>query len=244
MSVQDVPVRARWSQGGDPMTPSTEERPQMSLEEFEELVRRAPETVRNKLEFLNGKLCVRHGPIDVEDFEELAHVAPETVALEFVDGKLEVKPVPDGDHGEIIMWLLRQCMQQRSELGLYPERGLVIPGYRAGRAKPDGALAPIDTFAGQGEWAGPSGVLMTVEVTPYDRDTDRRDRHEKRHGYARAGIPVYLFVDRDNDTLTVLSDPHDGDYRQSPSYAYGATVTLPAPVVITLHTEKLKDYAH
>ncbi|WP_079143718.1 Uma2 family endonuclease [Streptomyces luteocolor] len=171
------------------MSPSTEERPQMSLEEFEELVRRAPETVRNKLEFLNGKLCVRHGPIDVEDFEELAHVAPETVALEFVDGRLEVKPVPDGDHGEIIMWLLRQCMQQRSELGLYPEQGLVIPGYRA-------------------------------------------------------GIPVYLLVDRDNDTLTVFSDPHDGDYRQSPSYAYGATVTLPPPVAITLHTEKLKDYAH
>lgn len=225
------------------MTPSTEEHPQMSVEDFEELVRRAPDTVRNKLEFLGGKLCVRHGPIDVGDFEELARVAPETVTLEFIEGKLEVKPVPDGDHGEIIMWLLRQCMQQRPELGLYPEQGLLIEGYRAGRAKPDGALAPIGTFAGQGEWATASDVLMAVEVTSYDRDTDRRDRHEKRDGYARAGIPVYLLIDRDNDTLTVFSDPHEGAYRQSPSYAYGSTVKLPAPVAITLNTEKLKDYA-
>ncbi|MFE0130368.1 Uma2 family endonuclease [Streptomyces sp. NPDC059037] len=180
----------------------------------------------------------------VEDFEEFAGVAPETVTLEFIDGKLEVKPVPDGDHGEIVMWLLRQCMQQRPELGLYPEQGLVIAGDRAGRAKPDGALAPIGTFAGQGEWAAPDGVLMVVEVTSYDRDTDRRDRHEKRHGYARAGIPVYLLIDRDNGTLTVFSDPHEGDYRQTPTHAYGATVQLPAPVAITLNTEKLKDYAH
>ncbi|MFD4634139.1 Uma2 family endonuclease [Streptomyces sp. NPDC058284] len=226
------------------MTPSTEERPEMSVEDFEELVRRAPETVRNRLEFLGGRLCVKHGPIDVEDFEELARVAPETVTLELIDGKLEVKPVPDLRHGAIIMWLLRTCMQQRPELALYPEQALAVPAYRAGRARADGALAPLDHFADQeGEWGDPAGVLMVVEVTSYDRDTDRRDRHEKRHGYARAGIPVYLLIDRDSDSLTVFSDPHDGDYRQSPSYAYGATVTLPAPVAIALNTEKLKDYA-
>ncbi|MEV0253111.1 Uma2 family endonuclease [Streptomyces sp. NPDC050732] len=224
------------------MTPSTEERPEMSIEDFEELVRRAPETVRNKLEFLGGRLCVKHGPIDAEDFEELARVAPEAVVLELIDGKLGVKPVPDGDHGEIIMWLLRQCMQQRPELGLYPEQGLVVEGYRAGRAKPDGALAPVGSFGGQGEWADPSNVLMVVEVTSYDRDTDRRDRHEKRHGYARAGIPVYLLIDRDSDTVTVFSGPLDGDYRRNPAYAYGAAVPLPAPVGITLNTEQLKNY--
>lgn len=225
------------------MTPSSAERSQMTVEEFEELARRAPENLRNKLEFLNGELCLKDGSVEVEDFEELAEAAPETVTLELIDGKLEVKPVPDGDHGEIVMWLLRQCMQQRPELGLYPEQGLLIDGYRAGRAKPDGALAPIGTFAGQGEWAAPDHVLMTAEVTSRDHDTDRRDRHEKRSGYARSGIPVYLLIDRDSDTLTVFSDPHDGDYRQRRSYSYGATVGLPAPVAITLHTEKLKDYA-
>ncbi|WP_455351058.1 Uma2 family endonuclease [Streptomyces sp. SYSU K217416] len=184
-----------------------------------------------------------HPQMTVEDFEQLARTAPETVTLEFINGKLEVKPVPDGDHGEIIMWLQRQCMQQRPELGLYSEQGLKVESYRRGRARPDGSLAPLGHFAGQGEWADPDGVLMAVEVTSHDPDTDRRDRNEKRDGYAAAGIPVYLLIDRDEDTLTVFSEPKGGKYQQHPSYAYGATVTLPEPVGITLDTEKLKDYA-
>ncbi|MFJ2650366.1 Uma2 family endonuclease [Streptomyces sp. NPDC087420] len=42
------------------MTPSTADRPQMSIEEFEELARHAPETVR--LEFIKGKVQVKAVP--------------------------------------------------------------------------------------------------------------------------------------------------------------------------------------
>ncbi|MDN3296243.1 Uma2 family endonuclease [Streptomyces ficellus] len=226
------------------MTPGTEERPQMPVEDFEELVRRAPKTVRNRLEFLGGRLCVKHGPMDVEDFEELARSAPETVTLELINGRLKVKPVPDGDHGSIIMWLIRQCMQQRPDLDLHPEQGLLVEGYRNGRAKPDGALTPVGYFAGHGDWADPAGVLMTVEVTSFDSDTDRRDRKEKGIGYAQAGIPVFLLIDGSSDTLTVHSEPEHGTYQKNVLYKYGDTVTLPDPVNITLDTEKLKDYAH
>ncbi|MFE7119222.1 Uma2 family endonuclease [Streptomyces sp. NPDC057654] len=179
----------------------------------------------------------------IKDFEQLARTAPETVTLEFIDGKLEVKPVRDGDHGTIFMWLLRQCMQHRPELDLHPERGLRVETYRKGRARPDGALAPRRHFAGQGEWAEPDGVLMTVEVTSHDFDTDNRDRHEKRAAYAAAGIPVYLLIDREDCTLTVHSEPKDGKYRFQSLYDYGSTVELPAPVGITLDTEELKEYA-
>lgn len=227
------------------MTPSTADRPDMSVEEFEELVRRAPETVQNKLELLGGRLCVRHGPIEVEDFEELAHRAPETVSLELINGKLKVKPVPDMPHGAIVMWLIRMCMQQRPELALYPEQGLKVKTYREGRAKADGALAPLDHFVAQpGEWADPDGVLMVVEVTSHDSDTERRDRVEECAAYAATGIPVYLLIDRDTDSLTVFSEPENGTYQQHPTYKYGDAVPLPAPVDITLATEKLKDYAH
>jgi Uma2 family endonuclease len=92
------------------MTPDTEERPQMSVEDFEELVRRAPRELRNRLEFLGGRLCIRHGPLDVEEFEELAAAAPETVRLEYVNGRVVVKAMPDGNHTSIFMWLLRQLM--------------------------------------------------------------------------------------------------------------------------------------
>ncbi|MGW9303452.1 Uma2 family endonuclease [Streptomyces cyaneofuscatus] len=187
-----------------------------------------------------------HAPraqLSVEEFEQLARSAPETVTLELVNGKLEVKPVPDGDHGTIFMWLLRQCMQHRPDLDLHPEQGLMVEAYREGRARPDGALAPRRHFAGQGEWAPTDGVLMAVEVTSHDRDTDRRDRNEKPLGYAAADIPVYLLIDRESGTLVVHSEPDKGRYRQQLSYDYGDTVVLPQPVNITLDTDELKDYA-
>ncbi|MEV7545147.1 Uma2 family endonuclease [Streptomyces sp. NPDC089915] len=183
-----------------------------------------------------------HPQMTAEEFEQIARTAPETVTLEFIQGKLEVKPVPDGDHDEIVMWVLRHCMQQRPELALYPERGLAVEKYRSGRARPDGVLAPVGTFAGTGEWADPAGVLMVLEVTSHDADTDRRDRNEKRDGYAAAGIPVYLLIDRDTCAVTVHSDPGTGRYHQSPSFPYGATVKIPTPVGITLNTESLKDF--
>ncbi|MEU7132764.1 Uma2 family endonuclease [Streptomyces sp. NPDC046261] len=179
----------------------------------------------------------------VEDFEELARVAPETVRLELISGKIEVKPVPDGNHGQIFMWLLKRCMQQRPELSLFPEQGLKVEAYRKGRARPDGALALDEYFLGQGEWANPDGVLMTVEITSNDPDTDRRDRHEKRDGYAAAEIPVYLLVDREACKLVVYSEPDCGKYCKRVSWRFGDVVELPAPVGITLRTEKLKDYA-
>ncbi|WP_257233787.1 Uma2 family endonuclease [Streptomyces sp. JV178] len=225
------------------MTPDTAERPQMSVEDFEELVRRAPRELRNRLEFLGGRLCVRHGPLDVDEFEELAAVAPETVRLEYVSGKVVVKAMPDGNHGEIFMWLLRQCMQQRPELNLMPERGVKAEAYHKGRALTDGFLAPEGHFRGHGNWSDPDGALMAVEITSHDRDTDRRDRVDKPVGYAAAEIPVYLLIDRDHHTVIVFSEPKDGRYQQTDSHPWGATVEVPAPVGITLDTEKFKDYA-
>ncbi|CAM5471833.1 Uma2 family endonuclease [Streptomyces abikoensis] len=191
------------------MTPSTTPRPQMSVEEFEELARRAPETVR----------------------------------LEFVNGKVQVKPVPDGSHGAIAVWLMKQCMQHRADLSLYIEQGLKIEAYRKGRARPDCCLVPEDHFVGQGEWAEPDGVLMAVEITSWDPDSDSRDRIEKPEAYAQAGIPVYLLIDRESCGVTVYSDLEEGAYRSCVARAFGARIELPDPVGITLETEKLKKYA-
>ncbi|MFD6333424.1 hypothetical protein ACFWGI_28115 [Streptomyces niveus] len=60
------------------------------------------------------------------------------------------------------------------------ESSAASPGAR----QPDGALAPSGAFAGQGEWVDPAPVLMAVEVTSYDSDTDARDRVEKPRAYA------------------------------------------------------------
>jgi Uma2 family endonuclease len=222
------------------MTPSTADRPVMPFEDFEELAEAAPEHVR--LEYVDGRVRTKD-PLSVEDFEELERRAPETVRLEYINGKLEVKAMPDGNHRSIFMWLLRQCMQHRPDLDLVPESGVKAEAYRKGRARTDGTLVPVDHFKGDGEWSDADGSLMAVEITSHDRDTNQRDRIDKPTGYAEADIPVYLLIDRDNDTITVHSEPKDGRYQQSPSYPWGATVEIPSPVNITLDTEKLKDYA-
>lgn len=185
---------------------------------------------------------MRRPQMPVEDFEELASRAPETVRLEFINGRIEVKPVPDGDHSTIIMWLIRRCIQARPDLDLHPEQGLVIEEYRNGRARPDGVLAPVEHFVGAGEWADSDGVLMTVEVTSYDSDTEKRDRCDKPEGYAAAGIPVHLLIDRDNSTVSVYSGPEKGRYRDTHTVPFGEEVALPEPVGFTLETEIFKRY--
>ncbi|MGW1159185.1 Uma2 family endonuclease [Streptomyces sp. NPDC002513] len=184
-------------------------------------------------------------PVDL--FERIAEFTAredETVRFELIDGRIGLKKVTNGNHGEIIMWLIRQCMQSRPELNLNPTQGLQVEAYRKGRALPDAVLTPVGHFTGQGDWADPEGVLMAVEVTSYDSDTHNRDRVEKPRAYAEVGIPVYLLIDRDYLSVVVHShpDPEDG-YRVTHTVKFGEKVTLPAPVGIELDTEELKRWA-
>ncbi|MFH8339694.1 Uma2 family endonuclease [Streptomyces sp. AM6-12] len=122
----------------------------------------------------------------------------------------------------IVTWLARRCMQ----------------------ARPDALLVPEGHFAGHGEWAGPEGVLMVVEVTSYDSDTDRRGRHEKPTAYGQSGIPLYLLIGRDARTVTVHSNPDRqiGGYRDVHTAKFGEKVLVPGPMDIELDTEILRNY--
>ncbi len=133
-------------------------------------------------------------------------------------------------------------MQHRPELWLDPAQGLTVEEYQQGRARPDGCLVPADAFVGQGEWADPSPVLMVVEVTSYDSDTDRRDRVDKPRAYAETGIPIYLLIDRDTREVKVRSRPDGGRYETVQTLPFGKEVALPEPVGITLDTEPLKNW--
>ncbi|MGY0464319.1 Uma2 family endonuclease [Kitasatospora sp. cg17-2] len=182
-------------------------------------------------------------------FEAIAATAARhDVVLELVGGELAVRPAPDGDHGQILAWLQRACAERRPDLWLFRRQGLrLLPPHRAGAAqqpgaaRPDGTLAPAEYFAGQGEWADSRGVLLVAEVTSFDRRADERDRVEKPRAYAEGGIPLHLLVDRDNDTVTVHSEPVKGSYRGTRTYDYGERVELPG-LDMVLDTEELKDY--
>ncbi|MFE3992702.1 Uma2 family endonuclease [Streptomyces goshikiensis] len=181
-----------------------------------------------------------------EDFEAVARIAAgerEGTRLEFIDGVIRSKAVPDGDHGRIIQWLLKICMQARpDDLFLHPGQGIKVDQYRSGRAIPDAVLAHPDAFVGQGDWVDPDPVLMAVEVTSWDADTHRRDHVEKPRAYAETGIPVYLLIDRAKCEVTVYSQPDGRRYESIHIVPYGSDIALPDPVGITLQTEVLKDW--
>lgn len=181
----------------------------------------------------------------IEEFEELALIARnrmEGLRLEFIDGKLRSKALTDGDHGMIIQWLTRTCMQYRPELWTHPGRGLKVQEHRAGRAITDASVAHSDAFVGQGEWCDPELVLMAVEIASWDTDTDHRNRQEKPRVYAETGIPFYLLVDRHKCEVLVYSEPDGQRYETVRTVPYGKDVHLPDPIGITLHTEPLKDW--
>ncbi|WP_256640688.1 Uma2 family endonuclease [Streptomyces murinus] len=176
------------------------------------------------------------------EFERLAALAAqefETVRLEFLIGRICVKGLADGNHAEIIRWL-QECMRPCAELWLYSGVGI---GVCEGRALPDAVLAPRGTFVGKENWADTADVVMTVEVTSYDADTHRRDREEKPLGYADAGIPYYLLIDRDDCSVTLYGDPVQGiGYRSAEKKPFGAKFSLPEPLGIEIDTEDLKQY--
>ncbi|MDH6138353.1 Uma2 family endonuclease [Kitasatospora sp. GP30] len=189
-------------------------------------------------------MAAEHRPqMSTEAFEAIAAAAlREEVDLEFLDGQLTVRRPVDGDHSEIMRCVAKQCIQRLPGLWPYPRPGLRVELYRTGRARPDCVLAPDESFAGQGEWADPAPVLMAVEVTSYDSDTDARDRRDKVRAYAETDIPVYLLIDRDSCEALVYSDPVDGTYRSLVRRPFGDEVELPAPVGMVLDTERMKNW--
>lgn len=181
----------------------------------------------------------------VEQFEALAADAERLdggARYELVHGKLGVKDVPDGDHGEIIAWLIEEFSRTRPRLRSYPEQQLKIERYRNGRARPDLLLAPPNSFKGQGDWPAPDPVAAVVEVTSFDRDARQRDSVDKPRAYAETGIPVYLVVDRIEDKVIVYSDPDGQAYRSVERVPVGQQVHLPEPVSLTLDTEPLQEW--
>lgn len=178
----------------------------------------------------------------LDDFEDLARGAPETVWLEFVRGRVEVKPRPAGMDGEILMSVLSHFTLEDRLWDAYPYTGLRTEASLAGRYLPDALFLPRDHRPGLSHWASPDDVSAVVEIVHRASGKDHRDHDAKRVGYASAAIPVHVLVDRDDNTITVFSKPKDGRYQLAASCPWGTTVQLPSPVDIALNTERLKRY--
>ncbi|WP_241968584.1 Uma2 family endonuclease [Streptomyces sp. ICBB 8177] len=156
---------------------------------------------------------------------------PPGYRAELIEGEIIVTPPPDGDHEDAIGNLQWQ-IARNSAADLYApgNKGLITP---LGRFIPDATVAPRGALRGRESWSGPEGVVMTIEVTS---TRAQEDRSTKRRGYAACGIPFYLLVDRGKGTVTLFSDPQDGDYIEDVRVAFGKPLDLPDPFDFSLDT--------
>ncbi|MFB7905118.1 Uma2 family endonuclease [Kitasatospora sp. NPDC056076] len=154
---------------------------------------------------------------------------------EFIEGEIVVTPPPDGAHETAFSLINRQFMRKaETEFDLSGTKGLITP---KGRFIPDGVVSPVGHFEHSDSWAQAAGVLLVFEITstnPY------KDREPKRLGYAAAGIPCYLLIDRTDGTVTLFTEPDGGDYITRTKVEFGKSIDLPAPFSFTLDTAPLR----
>ncbi|WP_369170788.1 Uma2 family endonuclease [Streptomyces sp. R28] len=170
-------------------------------------------------------------------FERISAAAPLGWRVELIEGEICVTPPANGEHEEILAEVNHQVGRKASDDSLrnYGGIGLSLPGSSdTGRVEPDLVIAPRGTFDDQEVWHDPTGVLLVAEVT--SKSTADRDRNKKIRGYARAGIPVYLLIDREEAQVIVYSEPSGDEYTQNPKYKLGLAVPLPEPLGFELDT--------
>lgn len=164
---------------------------------------------------------------------------PEGLRAEFIEGEIVVTPPPDNRHERFFSKIVKQVLSKsHTDMDVSGNKGIELsPGglYPRNYVIPDVTFAPVelDLFLDAEPWMPSDGVAMVIEVTSRKPD---RDRVAKRHCYARAGIPRYLLVDRDNTSVTLFGEPQDGDYRELHTRPFGKPIPLPAPFSFDLDT--------
>ncbi|WFB08639.1 Uma2 family endonuclease [Streptomyces sp. LX-29] len=169
----------------------------------------------------------------------LALNTPEGYRAELIEGEIVVTPPPDGDHEDYLDTVTWQVSHKAAtRMSHSGNKGLIVPSAGSPSANhviPDATFAPreLRLFRGAPSWMECDGIAMVVEVTSSRAEADRVG---KRKGYARAGIPLYLLIDRDESMVTLFSQPEGRDYTDAHSTAFGKPLPLPAPFDFELDT--------
>ncbi|MDL4819446.1 Uma2 family endonuclease [Actinomadura opuntiae] len=185
-----------------------------------------------------------HEPRSQEDIllnDFLSLDLPEGYRAELIDGEIVVTPPPSSRHdrniGKIVFQVARKSS---SELEYVPNKGLRVPSdvqHKVNLVIPDATFAPLelDVFDNEDSWIQPAGLCLVVEVTS---SRPELDREVKRRGYARAAIPLYLLVDREQQKAILFSEPDGKDCSRAHQVPFGKGLPLPEPFGFELDTSE------
>ncbi|MER5207181.1 Uma2 family endonuclease [Streptomyces sp. NPDC002825] len=162
---------------------------------------------------------------------------PEGCKVEIIEGIITVAPSPSGTHNDIADEVQRALYPViRRDWGVYQTQPVAIPT-RVGMFIPDVLVAPKKSVREAGRGLLAAEAELVVEIT--SQSNANHDRVAKMQGYATAGVPLYLLIDRwhsGRPTATLYGEPKNGLYRVLDVVEFGREIHLPAPFDLTLGT--------
>lgn len=161
--------------------------------------------------------------------------APDGWRVEIADGALTMTPNPASSHSVIASLLTREFSARlAAEVGVFQSVAISMPDQQRVYI-PDLVVAAIALLR-EPSVISPPDALIAVEIT--SPGNARIDREEKRVAYGLGGVPLYLLIDRvlKNPTVTLFSDPVDGEYQHMVKVPFGEAIHIPAPFNFDLDT--------
>lgn len=167
------------------------------------------------------------GPLELEALLESLDLPPGSKA-EIIEGEVVVTPAPSFEHESYFARLSHQL--NVSGWSVSGNLGVLTP---LGRFIPDMTVVALDYWERDSDegWQPADGIAMVVEITSTNPSNDR---DAKRRGYARAGVPLYLLIDRQRKESVLFSEPEKADYAARARRALGEPIPLPAPFSFAL----------
>ncbi|MEU6818863.1 Uma2 family endonuclease [Streptomyces sp. NPDC046860] len=178
------------------------------------------------------------GPRDFEallsDLDDL--VVPVGYKAEIIKGNIVLSPWSKGYYHRVMELLCRRltpALPDGHTIGSAPFL-YVFP--RDDRAYgPDVHAAPRQVYETVGNRLDGEALSFVAELTSSStRDDDLTDKVEV---YGRAGVPVYLILDMQEERATVLWTPSSKGYESSCTQPFGEKLHIPAPFDCLLDTD-------
>jgi hypothetical protein len=179
---------------------------------------------------------------DRNDWDRLVRVregtrGPAGCKVEIVEGVVTVAPPPCDRHRATADTVQRAlCTVIPEDRGVHRARAVAIPS-RLGMFVPDLLVAPRAALDEPGHHIPATAAELVVEIT--SKWNANHDRVGKLHGYATAGVPMYLLLDSwhaGRPTATLHGEPRNARYRVLDTVKYGEELRLPAPFDLVLDT--------
>jgi Uma2 family endonuclease len=173
-----------------------------------------------------------HAELSAEElYKQLAGI--EHLHVELLDGRVVMTGSASIDHNRIVWRLIQALFQLATSHGWeqLPDQAVHVMATRD-RLKPDLLVMPPNAPRYDRGELYAHGLLLVAEVVSPSSASD--DRVTKKRIYAQGQVPLYLLADF--ETVTVFSDPRDGEYRAQATVKIGEKLALPEPFGIEIDT--------